>query len=205
MKYLKMLAMTMMAAAAVTAFLGVGAASATVLCSATATPCLNHIYEVPTQFDASLEESAVLESTTGEVLNTCTEGTIKGAIGFAGEANDTTRIGLDEWSWKKCTQAITTLEVGELEIHAIAGTDNGTVTARFEKWTTTLFGVSCSYGTGTEIATDMGLLTGGFEATIDINAVLNKLAGSSFLCPSTTRLTAKYKVTEPKPLFVEAS
>jgi hypothetical protein len=204
MKNIKVLVIAAVAAAAVTAFIGAGTASATVLCESTSTPC-NSKYKVPVQFDASIEETAVLESTTGEVLNTCTEGTIKGAIGFEGEANNTTRIGTEEWSWKKCTQAVATLEIGELEIHAITGKDDGTFTARFERWTTNFLGASCIYGTGTEIATDMGTLTGGFEATIDVNAVLNKLAGSAFICPATARLTAKYKVTEPKPLFVEAS
>lgn len=203
MKYLKILAAMTVAAVAMMAFLGVSAAPATVLCSTTSTPCSN-IYKVPTKFDASLEGSAILESTTGEKLKTCTGGTIKGVIGFEGSATDTTRIGLEEWSWNGCTQATTTLEVGELEIHNIVGTDNGTVTARFEKWTTNLLGVSCVYGTGGANATDVGLLTGGFEATIDINAVLSKMEGG-FICPTTVRLTANYKVTEPKPLFVEES
>lgn len=201
MKHLKLLAMAAVAAAAVTAFIGAGTASATVLCANTSTPCAT-VYKPPTKFDASLEGSAILETTTGEKLKTCTGGTIKGVIGFEGSATDTTRIGLEEWSWNNCTQATTTLEVGELEIHNIVGTDNGTITARFEKWTTTLLGVSCVYGTGGANATDVGLLTGGFEATIDINTVLGKLEGG-FICPASVRLTANYKVTEPKPLFVE--
>jgi hypothetical protein len=204
MKNLKLLAMAAVAAAAVMAFIGAGPASATVLCANTSTPCAT-VYGLETKFDASLEETAILESTSGEVLKTCSGGTIKGGVGFPGGVNETTRIGLEEWSWNICTQETVTIEVGELEVHNIVNTDNGTVTARFEKWTTKLFGVSCIYGTGGENATDVGTLTGGFEATLDINTILNKMAGSSFLCPSTVRLTAKYKVTEPKPLFVEAS
>lgn len=202
MKHLKLLALAAVAAAAVTAFLGADTASATVLCTTTSTRCTVP-YPAGTKFDASLEEgtSAVFESTTGELRKTCTGGTIKGKLANEGGPLETVRITLEEWIWTGCTHTSPMIVAGELEVHHIAGTDNGTLTAKNTKWTTTSVGVSCVYGFGN--GAHIGTLTGGFEATIDINAVLRKQEGG-FLCPETEILTASFWVTEPKPLFVES-
>jgi len=102
----------------------------------------------------------------------------------------------------QCTQQAETAEGGELEVHQIAGTHNGTVTAKGFKVTTVIAGVSCTFGAGTGI--DLGTLTGGAPAVLDMNAVVNKVAGS-FLCPADevwegtlqlTNHTAAYVVAE---------
>lgn len=201
MKHLKMLAMATVAAAAVTAFFGSTVASATVLCSTTSTPCTGK-YGAGTKFVASLEDSAVLETTSSQTQKTCTDGKITGTVSNAGSATETVKIGIDEWTWSNCTQSSVTLVPGELEVHHINGTDNGTLTAKNSTWTTTMLGVSCSYGLTDW--THIGTLTGGTAPTIDIDAVVIKHAGS-FICPSHHRLTATFKITEPTPLYVEAS
>jgi hypothetical protein len=157
---------------------------------------------VNTKFHATLEEgdSALFEDTSGAEEKTCTGGTIKGKITNRGGANITVTIGLEEWTWSNCTHSTMTIAAGELEVHNIVNTDNGTITGKNTKWTTVISGITCTYGFGNGV--NIGDLTGGFEATIDIDAVLNKQAGS-FLCPQTMILTASFWVTEPKPLFVE--
>ena len=203
MKHLKTLAMATAAAAAVMAFLGVGAASATVLCTTTSTPCTVP-YPEETKFHATLEPgaSALFQDTSGSEKKTCTEGTIKGKITKKGGAGATVIIGLEEWTWTNCTHTTVTIAAGELEVHNIVNTDNGTITGRNTKWTTVINGITCTYGFGNGV--DIGDLTGGFPATIDIDTVLSR-QGGGFLCPETMTLTASFLVTEPKPLFVEAA
>jgi hypothetical protein len=102
-----------------------------------------------------------------------------------------------------CTKHTTTVKTGSLEIHHIAGTDDGTVTGLLAEVTINgIFGVSCTYGAGT--STDVGVLTGGASPTLKVNAIIKKTAGG-FICPAETRWTGEYKVTEPTPLYVEAS
>lgn len=104
-----------------------------------------------------------------------------------------------------CNHTVDQITNGELEIHHIAGTDNGTVTAVGLTWTveTTItpeFIRSCVYGTGA--GTDIGTLTGGTWATLDIHGVINKVEGT-FLCPSTIVVDAKYQIITPENLYVE--
>ena len=77
--------------------------------------------------------------------------------------------------------APTVIASGILEIHHIAGTHNGTLTLKGTEWTTSIFGVSCSYGAKAEEALDLGILE---TTTLTVNTVVNKTAGG-FLCPST--------------------
>jgi hypothetical protein len=93
---------------------------------------------------------------------------------------------------------------GSLEVHAIAGTNNGTVTSTGMTVTFTRFGLECRYQT---TATDIGTLTGskatGGTATIDLSAALPR-HGGSFLCGgSTAQLTGSYKVPTPDYLDVD--
>lgn len=75
MKYLKMLGLAAVAAAALMAFVGAGTASAKegVLCSTTSNPC-NSKWAAGTVIDFSLKGSAVwTNAENGETLETCTE------------------------------------------------------------------------------------------------------------------------------------
>jgi hypothetical protein len=100
---------------------------------------------------------------------------------------------------------VKTIKGGTLEVHWIEKdaeghpTHNGTVTSKEAEVTVNIGGISCTYGSQT--GTDIGTLTGGSPAKIDINAVVNKVAGG-FACPSTAIWEANYTVTEPKSLYV---
>jgi hypothetical protein len=209
MKYLKMLGLVAIAAAALMAVAGSGTASATVLCHTTSTPCAQK-WAANTQVEFTLGSGSSGEwmRTGGELITTCTEGQIKGKISNAGSESATVKIPVaaSDFIWPKCTSTSETLAGGEFEIHAIAGTDNGTVTASGFNFTTTVTGISCSFyfpeGTiyGTLTASGSG------NANIDINTVLSKKEGS-FLCPSSLQWVEGFRQTAPSgtALFVEPS
>jgi len=205
MKYLKILGLAAVAAMALMAF--AGSASATVLRSTSG------ILPAGTEIDASLKAgtSASLTDTAGHTLVTCTASTVKGKTANAGSATETVKGTVEKANLTfgtettKCTVTVTTTEGGELEIHWISGTTNGTLTAKGFKIdiNTVLFGV-CTYIAGEGI--DLGTLTGSTtgEATMDINAVVKLVSGGG-ICEPTAKWVGTYTVTTPKPLWVEES
>jgi hypothetical protein len=206
MKYLKTIGLAALAAMALMAF-GASTASATELYKlTTGTPSIDTL-GVGTTIDASLTGSAILETTGGEVLNTCTGGTVHGEITNAGSATTTVNGHIDELTWTGCTRETKTIANGSLEIHHITGTTNGTVTGKDSEVTINgIFGSSCVYGTGA--GTHLGTLVGASgphaHATLAIKATVPRTAGG-FLCPSTAVWNANYTVTSPTGLVVEAS
>jgi hypothetical protein len=205
MKHLKMLGLAAVALAAMMAYTA-ASASATELYSGATTQ------GVGTKIVSSLSGTASLTTTGGTVLDTCTGGTVTGEITAAGSATSTTigTVATSGVTWSGCTKTTDTLEGGELEIHWIAGTHNGTVTGKKFKVTVVVsesFGGTCSYtlGTSTHLGTLIGTTTAPSQATLAINAVVNGAAGNSFLCPSDTKWVANYTVTSPVPLAVKES
>jgi hypothetical protein len=207
MKCLKILGLAAVAITAMSAFVGVGSASATVLCKTALTSgCAGSSwdYAAGTTFHLSQEAgtSLLLSSTSGFLEKTCIDSTTKGSTLNTGSSSETVKINVNVYAISGCTNTMETLELGELEIHWISGTDNGTVTARGFKWTTRVNGIGCVYGYGEGV--DFGILTGGSMATIDYHAVVPKREGS-FLCASDVVLDGKYTVTSPEPLYVSES
>jgi hypothetical protein len=217
MKYLKMLTLAAVAASALMAFIGAGTASATVLCSTTTgdlpCPTAQKIGNIPLLF--SLEGSALLKETgaEGKVLDTCKGSEVGGEITNTGSATSTVSGKNTKLTWTSCTFPTATTELGKLEIHRIAGTSNGTLTAGEggaspPKVTinTILFG-SCIYAV--EAGKSIGDLTEGKtgSATPPIfhaNAVA-KRQGVNPACPETSVWTATYVMTEPKETTVSVS
>jgi hypothetical protein len=201
MKYLKMLGLAAVAAMALTAFLGASSASATVLCTTTTTPCTTgwHIDKIV----ASATGSTSLHSTGGALEATCT-GSSSTAEKKSTGSSTTTPVGTvatAALTWSGCNQTTETLEGGELEIHQIAGTHNGTVTAKGFKVTVVIAGVTCTFGAGNGI--HLGVLTGGSPAILHANAVVPKVAGS-FLCPADSVWEATYQITNHTAAYVVA-
>jgi hypothetical protein len=67
----------------------------------------------------------------------------------------------------------------------------------------TRFGVTCRYSAGS--GTKVGTLTGGTPATLDISASLPFHSGSPLCGEGTTAWTGSYKLTTPTSLFVDNS
>jgi hypothetical protein len=199
MRYLKILGLAAVAAAAMLSIAGAGTASATVLCSTTVEPCPPGQQWLNVTFDWSIPAggSVLQTDTTGEPINTCKESTAKWTMIKNGGANETV-TGQDELtSFGGCTFTTTTLKLANTEIHKIAGTSNGTVTADgvTEITINTVFFGSCVYGV--KNGASIGDITEGNPAMYHVNAVTWRLAGSNFACPETDRWTATYTLTSP--------
>lgn len=105
-------------------------------------------------------------------------------------------------TWTNCNRTIDTIKGGSLEIHYVSN-GNGTVTVGgLEITYRDSLGFSCVYGTGQ--STDLGTLKGGEKATIEVNAVFQRVSGLGS-CQAETRWTANLEVTAPTPLYVAAS
>ena len=190
MKYIKMLGLAAVAAAALMAFMGAGTASAAKTLTSTGVA-----QSAPVTIHAELDEvegkvpPAVLSTTDGSsIVDECAGSTVEGAT-----TNSETPITghINVLNWSGCSFTTDTLTKGDLTID-----ENGTVTGAGSVVTVNI-GVSCRYGTGE--GTHLGTLTTG---TLTINAVINEQAPKQFLCPDTTRWVAKYKVTSPHDLNI---
>jgi len=217
MKHLKTLGAALVAAAALAALFGAGSASATVLCSTTADPCpAGQAWPNTTILDWSIPSgnSITQKDTSGNELDKCTGSTMEWQITNVGSATSTVTGKFSEplsttgTTWSGCTFTTTAVSTSaKWEIHKIAGTSNGTVTAdsAIEMMTinTGAFG-SCIYGVAS--GTDIGPITEGIGtgAKFNMNAVGTRF-GSNFLCPSTTRMTGTYVLTSPSSTTLSVS
>lgn len=212
MRYLKMLGLAAVAAAALMAIAGAGTASATVLCHSTSTPCVEK-WKVGTEprFTVKPGGAGIWETTSGTVLAECPEGELRGVISNAGSATETvkTTVEASGLTWQNVGGCFSTktLEGGSIETHAITGTDNGTVTVSGFKITinNAFFG-DCSYGfaTGEHFGTLTASGTG--SAILDINTTFLKKEGG-ITCPEELRWTEEFIQEKPSgtALYVEPS
>jgi hypothetical protein len=205
MKYVKILGLAAVAAAALMAFVGAGTASAqngekTALCKVTPTNgicALENTYPAGTVVESEATETATL-TPSGELPTiTCTSSKLSGKT----ETETTPEGKITELTWGGCNQTVETKENGKLIIHH-DGEHNGTITAEGVSVTVSaLFGsLHCDFG-GT---IKEGLtLTGGNPAIVDATATVKLVKQTGFFtCPGTAVWHAKYKVTSPTPLYV---
>jgi hypothetical protein len=204
MKYLKMLGLAVVAAAALMAFVGAGTASATTLA----------IGGVAQNKAVTLEAtllpgtSALLKDEFGTTTDTCLSSTVEGTTENRVSPETTRFTGavvggkINTLDFTQCTHTTTVLAPGSLHVTWISGTDNGTVTSIGAEVTvqSTFFGASavCKTGEGTDIGTLTGKTLTTEHAIMDINAKINcGILGSS-------SWTGTYKVTSPTGLSVKS-
>jgi hypothetical protein len=185
MKYLKMLGLAAIAAAALMAV----AASA----SATTLEVGGTAKNSAVGISASLKSgtSALLQDEFGTTTDTCTESAVAGETTWVKHANGElthekytgTKVGgpVSTLTFAKCTHTTTVIARGNLFVHWTSGT-NGTVSSNGAEVTvqSTFFGASaiCKTGEGTNIGTLTGVSSG--SAIIDISAKINcGILGSS--------------------------
>jgi hypothetical protein len=208
MKYLKMLGLAAVAAVVLMALAGAGSASATVLCHKAETPC-SQKWSLGTETEFIIKPETKAKWFSGiNTLMECSSGDLKGKITNAGNSSETVKMGINTFQWSSCTVGNSTLENGELEVHSITGSTNGTMTLKgfTNRIESTQYG-TCVYtsgATGMDLGTLVASKTG--QAIIDIEVVLTKKEGS-VLCPSTIEWWEEWTQTAPKetPLFVEPS
>ncbi len=190
MKYIKILGLLAVAAAAMMAFAG----------SASATTVTSNDGTTPT-IEASAEGHAVLHNPIAKIE--CAS-TVKGAVESHG-SGVTAKGNIASLTFGSpvgtCTNDwhVTVVSAGSLEIHSI-GSGNGTLTSSGATVEATRFGINCRYSTNN---TDIGTVTGGEHATLHIQASIPFHSGS-FLCGSgATVWTGSYKVSSPTNLTVD--
>jgi len=148
------------------------------------------------ELDLSLKAGSTDKFEAG-ISRTCTTATFKGTI----TTNNTTHAAgaITTWSLGSgatpCTKTTSVLLPGKMTLG-----DKGELILSENQWTIFDLGVSCVYGGST--GTNVGTLTGGTPATMDINTTeLPKISGG-FLCASKGTWTATYIVTTPSGLLV---
>jgi hypothetical protein len=189
MKYLKMLGLAAVAAAALMAFAGAGTASASEICTEKVNPC--PAAKKITKIEASLiGGTAKLEDTEKNVLDTCTGGGVKitNITGGAG-VSPTGTVPKEDLTWSGCTFTTNTVTGGTIDATEATGGGTTLTATGFEVTILNPIG-SCTYGVGTGL--DLGTVApGGTE--LAINKVVKLTAG--VFCPSTAVWNATYKVT----------
>jgi hypothetical protein len=213
MKYVKMLALAAVAAAALMAFVGASTASATVLCKTK----VNAAGFCPKGWVmAQAEELHAISETEKPTLTstfktiTCDESTVKGEVEKKGSAAETVKGPVQTLTFTtNCNCTVVVLKGGTLEVHAKDDKGNGTLTSNGAEVTVqcaSIFGnVHCIYVTEND---DMGTLTGstttGGTATMDITTEVKraKTTENGTLCDEEATWHAKYKVTTPDTLDV---
>ncbi|MGN6257580.1 MAG: hypothetical protein ACTHN3_07510 [Solirubrobacterales bacterium] len=194
MKYVKILGLFALTAAALMAF--TGNASATTLTSPAGTTYTGAIV-------AESEGENTLINTSIGLKVQCEVSKVEGKVEMHGTG--VTAAGkLTSLTFEKCTNnySVKVFHLGALEIHNISGTGNGTVTSNGTQVTvSTPLGFSCVYETS---STDIGTLTGGAPVTLDIgSATIPRVSEESPFCGSSGTWTGSYKVTTPGTLLVD--
>lgn len=85
-----------------------------------------------------------------------------------------------------------TIVPGTLSFHA-TGTNHATLSSTGANYTTTMFGVECGYSTN---ATNIGTVTGGEHAVLNISAILTRSHGS-FFCGHSGNWTGSFTFNSP--------
>jgi hypothetical protein len=194
MKYVKILGLLAVAAAAMMAF--AATASATTLTSPTGTVYTGSLHAIHEGTHVTLQNPiAKIECNS----------TVEGAIEHHGTGQTVTG-NITSLSFTNCTNEwhVTVVAAGSLELHHKASGE-GTVTSSGATVEATRFGVNCRYKTEN---TDLGTITDshktGATATMDIHALIPFHSGS-FLCGSgATTWEGNYSVTTPDLLYIDA-
>ncbi|HEX5525562.1 MAG TPA: hypothetical protein VFX44_00015 [Solirubrobacterales bacterium] len=215
MKYLKILGLAAIAAAALMAF--AGSASATTL---TCTEPAGTKVTCPkgTLIESSSEGHAVLDN---EALgNVECNSKVAGKTSNAGSSTETVSGNIETLTFENCTSAVVVvLAKGTLEIHTeytkeadghetqkTASTNNGTLTSTGAEVTVEKFGFHCIFKTN---GTDLGTVTGssnkgGATATLDISARIPRTGGrSGIFCGESSPWTGSYIVNKPDWMDVD--
>lgn len=202
MKYLKILGLAAIAAAALMAFVGAGTASATAL-TCTNAKSEEIICPKGTAIKSVNEGTVTLDPPFGRIE--CNESVVEGSTSNEGGAEATVTGSISEVFWKSCNATVTVLKKGTLEIHTKGtSTTEGTVTSTGTKVTVEFIGTHCIFETnGTDIGTLTGSTATGSTATFDISATIPRTEGrSGAFCGEKAAWTGAYKIETPDWLGV---
>jgi hypothetical protein len=189
MKYVKMLGLLAVAAAALMAF--AGTASATTVTSPTGTT-----------YTSTIKASAGTTELHGSFITvSCKKSTVEGSVESHGAAT-TAGGAISSLTFSECNFPVKVLKAGSLEVHGISGTENGTLTSKNAEITIETSIANCIFTTKAE-GTDVGTLTGGSPAKLDINSASIPRTGHSVFCGGSGTWTGGYEVTTPTSVFID--
>lgn len=200
MKYGKMLGLLAVAAAALMAF--VGTASATQLTSPSGTV-----------YTSTISATAGVTELHGSFVTVkCNKSSVSGSV--EGHGTSVTAGGLiSTLTFSECNFPVTVKKAGSLEIHTeytteedghktqkLTANGNGTLTSDGAEITIQTSIANCIFTTS---GTDIGTLTGGTTAKLDINSAAIPRTGHSVFCGSSGTWTGSYTVNTPDTLLVD--
>jgi hypothetical protein len=189
MKYIKMLGLLAVTAAALMAFAGTAAATSVTSNEGT-TPNIK-------------AESSNSKLDGAFVTVECAESKVEGNVESHG-ASATVKGEVDFLTFEKCNYTVTIGTRGSLEVHTHPNDPNGLS----GDGTVTSSGASISIHTSvgtcvfTTSGTDIGTLDGGTPAVMNINSAKIPRTGGNFLCGSSGTWTGSYAITSPSTLEV---
>lgn len=127
----------------------------------------------------------------------CSKSEVKGKVEQHG-TGVTVKGNVSALTFSSCNYSVTVNKAGSLEVHETTG-GNGTVTSSGAE-----ISIHTSVGTCvfTTTSTDIGSLTGGAPAKLDIESAKIPRTGGNFLCGSSGTWTGNYTVTSPSDLYV---
>jgi hypothetical protein len=195
MKYIKMLGLAAVAAAALTAFVGASTASATTLTDE------NGAVGVGRTIHAN-NEGVVRLTTTFKNIE-CNTSTVSGEVTNAGGAGVPVSGSINSLTFEGCNCTVNVISKGNLSINGTTVSSNG---AEVTASCSTIFGnVHCIYVT--EAGTTLGTLTTssvtGGTATLDIEENNIPRLTTNILCAEKANWDAKYVVDNPDVLNVD--
>jgi hypothetical protein len=191
MKHMKKTAAVALSAAALSAALLAGSASATTL--EVGGVAKNQSVTILASLKAGT--SLILKDTFGISIKTCTTSSLHGATSSPFTGGQVT-VPLSSLSVSNCDRTALTDDPGTLHIQWTSGT-NGTVTSsKLDITTNSPFGtLTCTTGAGTHLGSLTGVASSSAHATIDINASISCSGISS-------KWEATYTITTPTGLGV---
>jgi hypothetical protein len=201
MKYVKMLGLAAVAAAALLAFVGAGSASATQL-TCTESEGVKVFCPVGAEIHSEAEGTIELHPPIGSI--NCKKATGFGSLTDAGSSTTTPSGTPALTTISECNATVTVLQKGSLEVHTKnAGADNdGLFTSKGTRVTIVYLGFHCIFETNPATGTSVGTLTGSSTTkgtpTLDLAATVPRVGGSSgAFCGSTAQMTGAISVTKP--------
>lgn len=197
MKYLKLMGLAAIAAAALMAF--AGSASATLL---TSPECSGTDCAAGTVIESENEGTVTLHPIIGDIE--CNESKVAGVTTNTGGTNTVVNGEIKTLTFKSCNATVTVLKTGTLSIEGTSSS-NGTLRGTENEVTVEFSGFHCIFKTnGTKLGTVTGSNTTGKTATLDIEATIPRSGGrSGAFCGPEAEWTGSYLVTKPDTLNID--
>ncbi len=208
MKYVKMLGLAAVVAAAVMAFVGPASAMAetgTTLCKTNETPCsAANQYTTGQVISGHLKTGTIAKLKAGVATVECNESAVSLEQTSSGGASSSVAGKILSLSFNNsggaCNCKVTVETLGSGNISHNAGTMNGEITGSGTKVKIECGTTTCIYAGA--ITKNLTALGGAAPEVIANEAELEKQTGSGALCAKVADWHAEYTVTSPTPIYV---